>query len=562
MMKNIFRTLLLSVTILFAQQGKSQHMHADGTMHEGHDHGGEEENVEAGPEHFTTEVNSAMYELLLRYEPITPGEDAHLTLFVSDYETNAPISDVKLKMSAQEDASIEFHPERESDGTWHIHAIFPEKKAYSIAVQIEGNRGADLLLLPNVKVGETLNNEDAHDHNHWYTSQWFLMIVSFIGGIVLLLLIQKLTGKRVTRGAAVIAWLLLFIPTKPSVMQAHEGHDHGEQKKTTVFSNSIQVPKESQFLLDVFTQKVTSGDEVMVQNFYGTVVPSSSGQAIITAPQTGRIISLHTSVGSQVSVGQTLAIIEGFVDAAGAMAFQAERNNLQAEYDAARKELDRMKSIADIAAKKDLDEAEARFKKAQDNLELFKNKTATRFELKSPISGVIDNFTLSIGTPVAQSEALFTVVNPSKIYIDAQVYGNATSMMKAAKSFVILDALGNNIEATLLAIPQTLHESNQSQHVLFEVSNPDNVFKIGEYVTVRAMIPTEAGAIVIPSSAITEVDGRACVFVKESAEGYQLRFVNVSNDNGTTVNITKGLQTGERVVTNATYQMKMIYLNQ
>jgi cobalt-zinc-cadmium efflux system membrane fusion protein len=561
MMHQLYRYIILLGLLITSPAMKSQHSHthADGTVHV---HGDEEE--ETGDEsinYFSSEISSDKYELLLRYESIKPNEESQLTLFISEYDTNVPLNDVKLKITAQEDASIQIDPHLTTDGTWEFHPIFPEKKQYSLAVEINGPLGPDLLLLKDIEVGAVLEHADEH-HHHWYTSPIFLISVSLIAGMLLMRLLQRLSGKRVPKGSAALALLLMMVPLSPDLVQAHEGHDHGEQKKNSVFSNSIYVPKESQFLLDIFTQRVSSGDETQVQTFYGTIVPSSSGQAIVTAPQTGRILSLHTTVGSQVTVGQTLAVIEGFVDAASAMTFQAEKNNLLAEFEAARKEYERMKSIADIVAKKDLDEAQARFNKAQDNLELFKSKSATRFELKSPISGMVDNFTLSIGTPVSQSDVLFTIVNPSKVYVDAQIYGNAAAMMKAAKSFIINSPSGKQVEAQLLAIPQTLHASNQSQHILFEVDNTDNTFKIGEYVKVKAMLPTEAGAILIPTSAITEVDGRDCVFIKVFAEQYQLRFVNTKNDNGSTVSITKGLETGERVVTNATYQMKMIYLNQ
>lgn len=529
--------------------------------HGDHEHEHEEElSTSDGPNYFSTEVSSAKYEVLLRYAPITPGEEAHLTLFISDYESNRPVNDIRLKLSSSEDSSIKFEIEPEGEGTWHIHANFPEEKEYSVNVQITSDEGSETLTLKEIMAGKELDEHHDHAEEHWYSSTFFLMFLSMIAGILLLWIFQKLTGKRVDRAATVIALIALFIPIKPSQLCAHEDDSHSG--KTKLFSNVIEVPKESQFLLDVFTQKVKSGSEIMVQNFFGTVVPSSSGQAIVTAPQTGKIISLHTTVGSRVSAGQTLAVMEGFIDASAAVTYQAEKNNLQAEYDAAQKELNRLNSISDIAAKKELDEAEARMKKTKDNLELFQTRSATRIELKSPISGVMDNFTLSTGTAVTQSEVLFTVVNPGKIYVDAQVYGDAAKTVKAAKKFTARNSDGKVVEANLLAIPQTVHESNQSQHVLFEVNNPDNTFKIGEFVTIQSLIPTEEDAIVIPATSITEVDGRACVFVKKSAEHYELRFVNESNNNGTTVNITKGLEVDERVVINATYQMKMIYLNQ
>ncbi len=564
-MKKIIATILRIVPVILLtipSYGQHTHTHADGTVHTTHAHEESEETTEVLDEHLTSETSSAKYELLLRYPQIIPGEESELTLFISDYATNRPIENVQLQFTVQEDASIQLHAHPISKGTWHIHGIFPEQKTYSIAVQLHGDHGADLLLLSNVQVGNLTGADSEHHHEHWYNSPWAMMILSFSCGALLILIIQRITRKKHSKLAAVITILWLLIPSDPFTLQAHEGHDHGGNQTKKIFSNEIEVPKESQFLLDVFTQKVTAGTEEMVQNFFGTIIPSSDGQAIVSSPQTGRIVSLKTVVGSRVTAGQTLAIVEGVIDATAAMNMQAEKNNLEAEYEAARKELNRLNSVSDITAKKDLDEAQARVAKAQHNLMLFENKSAARFELKSPISGMIDNFTLSIGSIVNQGETLFTIINPTKVFVDGQVYGDAMGIVQSAKQFIISDANGNFANAQLLAVPQVLHESNQSQHVLFELNNSDNTFKIGEYVTIRAVIPTSADAIVIPASAITEVEGRACVFIKNAAEHYELRFVNTKNDNGTTINITKGIETDERVVTHATYQLKMIYLNQ
>src|SRR6187431_2654276 len=77
----------------------------------GHDHShGEEmkEKQSTGSGSFSSEVSSDKYELLLRYTPIEPGHPAQLILFVSDYETNKPVNEAEIKITAQEDPSISF----------------------------------------------------------------------------------------------------------------------------------------------------------------------------------------------------------------------------------------------------------------------------------------------------------------------------------------------------------------------------------------------------------------------------------------------------------------------
>lgn len=558
-MKNTFTILILLAELLFSHAAISQHTHADGSVHEDHDHGSETEPEEKA--YMTSEAEDGKYELLLRYNTIEAGHDAHLTLFISDYNTNAPIAGAKIQLVVREDVKNQLLLSETSAGTWDVSGVFKSNSDYSIAVIVNSVNGESNMILEHIQVG--LHNDEVADehHHHWYTSVWFVSLVSIIGGMLLLFLLQKMLGKKSGRLTTIALLVLAFIPSQPTISLAHEGHDHEEEKKNKLFGSEFEIQKDTQFIMDMLTQKIDEGQEVMTQNFFGTVLPGSSGQAAITAPQNGRILSLNTSVGSKVKAGQLLVVIEGFIDAPAAMNIQAEKNNLQAEVEAARKECERLESIKDIIAKKDLDEAQARYKKAQDNLELFKSRSGTRIELKAPIDGVVDNFTLSIGASVLQGETLFTVVNPAVVYVDAQIYGDASAVVSTAKEFKVATAQGKELSAKLLAVPQTLHPSNQSQHVMFVVDNSERILKIGEYITMKALIPTSKETIVIPASAITEVDGKTAVYIKRAAEKYEMQIVNLTGESNAMVNVSKGLKPGDRVIVHGTYQAKMIYLN-
>jgi cobalt-zinc-cadmium efflux system membrane fusion protein len=60
---------------------------------------------------------------------------------------------------------------------------------------------------------------------------------------------------------------------------------------------------------------VQSGSFTESTKLFGTIIPSSNGQALLTTPQNGKIVSLNVRVGEQVKAGQQLAIIEQNIDA-------------------------------------------------------------------------------------------------------------------------------------------------------------------------------------------------------------------------------------------------------
>jgi len=502
-----------------------------------HTHGDEKPTANAqAQKYFSSEAVSDKYELLLRYEPIHIGEPAHLTLFVSEYATNKPIDKAELKITAQEDGKIVFTAKQSGEGAYTVETDFPEKKSYSLAVSINSALGADLILLSNIEAGKELPHEETESGKsvfaNWQT--WLLVAVALLIGLGLGFLLQK---RNTTKGKAAIAILLLVVnallPVQNSI--AHEGHDEGGKKSGNNFSNSFNVPKETQFLFDVFTEKMQDGTFTESTKLFGTIIPSSNGQALVTTPQNGKIVSLSVRVGEKVNAGQQLAVIEQNIDAGTQVNLLAEKNNLTAEYDAAKKEFDRLNSIKDIAAKRDVDEATARLQKAETNLKLFNSNSGKTISLHAPISGIVANFKLSIGATVNTGETLFTITNLLQIYAEAQVFDKDAAKVQQGAKFTIECANDSHktSEVKLLSLAQEINATNQSQRVLFELSNPDSDFKIGEFVNIRVFASENSRLIALPNSAITEINGKPVVFIKDAAEKYTISYVQLGENNGT-----------------------------
>jgi RND family efflux transporter MFP subunit len=271
-----------------------------------------------------------------------------------------------------------------------------------------------------------------------------------------------------------------------------------------------------------------------------------------------------------VAKGELLAVIEPTIDAGSMVSILSEKNNVEAELEAARKEYERLKSIEDIAAKKDVAESEARYQKARENKNLFENLSngkgnARAVFLRSPISGIAGNFTFAIGSTVNANETLFTITNLSKVFVEAQVFDKDAEQVNTGKNFLVECANADEhktAEVKLVAQAQSINPTNQTQRVIFEMENPHGDFKIGEFVNVRVFAAQASREIALPNSAISEINGRPVAFIKDSAEKYSVSYITTGQNNGTHTVIHKGIEEGERVVVNATYQMKMIYLNQ
>ncbi|MDZ4792998.1 MAG: efflux RND transporter periplasmic adaptor subunit [Bacteroidota bacterium] len=538
-------------------------------------HGGEE-HVDAkkaavsASSYFSSEAFSDKYELLVKYSPLTPGKEAVLKLFISEYNSNKPLDTASLTITVAGNPNIKVTATRLDIGVYELKAILPEKKAYNLVVNINSAYGADLIQVNNIETGKELavSETSPEPHSHWYSSNWFFGLIGLLVGIIIMFFISKKRNRKITT-IAIILFCLLPTATYNTV-SAHEGEDHGEgAAKAGGSATTFIIEKETQFLFTILTQKIGTGDFNQSTVLLGTVTAAPQGKAVIQSPQTGKIVALRVNPGQQVGRGQVLAVVEQQVDAGTQIDILSQRNIVNSEYEAAKAQYERLKTIEDIAAKKDVTEAKARYESAKRNKQLFDANAggsagSTKLvSLTSPISGVVGTFNYSIGAVVNTGETLFEITNLNQVFVEAQVFTADVAKLKSATSFTATsnnDTMSYKLKMTSTA--QTVNADNQSQKVVFEILNPNSQFKIGENINVRMTGNDVIRQVVVPNEAITDVNGKPAIFIKDKAEQYSISFLvkGQSNDKFTVIN--KGTEDGERVVTTNVYQMKMIYLNQ
>ncbi len=547
--------------------------------HGGEDHGDAKAPAAKAATYFSSQAGSDLYELLFKYQPITPGKEATLKLYVSNFNTNAPVDSASVQITVEDNPNIKLTVKQADKGLYEVKGIFPEKKSYNFTVNINSSLGPDLILIKNIETGKQLPiaHEEAVVIKHWYQSTWFYITAGLLAGMLLMFFIMKKTTRRVSAGIII---LFLFLPTSIyNTASAHGGEDDNAAGKTGgSLSTTFIVEKESQFLFNILTQKIEPGNFNQSTLVLGTVVASPQGKAVIQSPQTGKIISLKTNPGQMVSAGQVIAVVEQTIDAGTQSSitaqnsdWKAKRNEAEAQYTAAKIQYDRLMKIADIAAKKDITEAKARLEQAEKNRSLYQNiplqkvQGAKYFNLSSPISGIVGNYNYAVGSVINSGETLMEVTNLNKVFVEAQAFAADAIQLKSLDK--ITTSSTNKADTTqyqlkLISTAQEVNAANQSQKVIFEIVNPKGQFKIGESINLYLFSKNVSTQLVVPNGAVAEINGKPAVFVKDKAEQYSISYISKGNTNGQYTTILKGVEEGERVVTTGVYQMKTIYLNQ
>lgn len=543
--------------------------------HDGETHGEKETTSAVIPAgYYSAEAISDKYEILIKYSSLEQGKAAELTLFLADALTNLPISRAQLKLSNPDDAAQTFVVTPTDSGIYAIHTQFSNgTNPAKLQIAIDGELGPDLIQVSGIAFGEE-KHPIALEENapSWLQLKSILAIVlALILGLVVGMLVRR--KPKVAR-VATIALLLLIFSGKPftSETMAHGDEDHGkakEKQETPSFSNEFVALKETQFLFEIETEKMNQSALNSSLQLVGTIVPTASGAAVVQSPQSGIVKSLNVTVGQDVRKGQLLAMVEQTVDANTQVGWITQRNALEAEVEAAKKNLDRLNSLQDIVAAKDIDEAKRRYDTATNNLgaflKLLNKSGGNRFtSLYAPIDGKVERFNFSIGSTVSAGQDIFQITNLAKVYVEAQVYQANFDAVKAGSGFMVATKGDSpkSYPAQLVTMGQRIDATNQSQRALFEVDNLEGAFRLGEFVTLDVMQEEGKSSLAIPNSALVELNGKPAVFAKSSAEQFMIRYLKIGEAGHVSTRVLDGIASGDKVVTSGAYQLKMMYLNQ
>ena len=168
--------------------------------HGGEDHGEKKEQTRPGKGYFTINSTSDLFELVLRYEPITVGKPAVMKLFVSDFWSNKAIDKAKIEITSLDDSNLKFVTEQMEPGVYSIESTFQENKSYSLVANISAGEKADLMTLEGIEVGKKLPiREEDHKEEKPSLFSWQSLFIFFSGiAISLLLFWFFLRKKKIT----------------------------------------------------------------------------------------------------------------------------------------------------------------------------------------------------------------------------------------------------------------------------------------------------------------------------------------------------------------------------
>jgi membrane fusion protein (multidrug efflux system) len=295
----------------------------------------------------------------------------------------------------------------------------------------------------------------------------------------------------------------------------------------------------------------TKGDIHRWITIPGSLHPNQ--QATLYAKVGGYLRAINVDRGDKVAAGQELARID-------VPELEADLKRQDAEARLASTELKRLtgaqKKSPDLVVAQDIDKAQAAVDAANATVERTRTMIAYA-KLTAPFPGTVTARFLDAGAfvPAAtaggtpQNGALLTLMDTAILRAQAAVPEMESGFIQNGLPVRILpDATpGKTFEAKVSRSSGALDENTRTLLVEADLSNLEGQLKPGQFAAIRIAVEKHTGVLLIPAEAL--VMEKANAFIFRNVDGKAKKApVSAGFNDGTQVEITAGLQAGEKVI--------------
>ena len=304
---------------------------------------------------------------------------------------------------------------------------------------------------------------------------------------------------------------------------------------------------------------VTVGEVMSGPTLSGAIMPERSGT--VRAQIGGSVLQTYAEPGQRVGAGQLLAQIDasGLQDAflSARSAVTSANNNA----DVAARELARSQKLfaagaiaerdleqsrrASIAANAGLADARSRLANAQRQL--------SNTRVVSPISGIVSEKPVSAGDVVSPGSALFTVVDPSSMRLEASIPADQLASVRVGVpvTFTVNGYPGRTLTGKVTRVNPTADPATRQVRIIASIPNSNGALVGGLFATGRLAAEMKT-ALIAPTSAIDTRSTEPTVMrVRQSKVERVPVQLGLRDEGAEKVEIKSGVQAGDTLLLGA-----------
>lgn len=324
---------------------------------------------------------------------------------------------------------------------------------------------------------------------------------------------------------------------------------------------------ENPLIIDSATQKqlgiVTSvvAAQALSDEFHapGEVKANAYATTLVSPRIPAQVVRRHARLGETVKAGQPLVTLSSVdvAEAQGALILAA-------------RDWSRVKELgADAVSSKRYSESQVARDQAFAKLRAYdvsagdiaaltrqgSSRANGEFSLVAPEAGRITSDDFIVGQRVEPGKVLFTLVDESSVWVEAQLAPDAAERVKPGASVRVV-AHEQAVNGTVIQLLHRTTEASRTTPVRIEVRNDGDALHPGEFVETFIETRGTRNVLAVPSEAIVQLQGQPTVFTAGANGHFDATPVQAGESRGARTVIKQGLAAGDVVVVEGAYALK------
>lgn len=318
----------------------------------------------------------------------------------------------------------------------------------------------------------------------------------------------------------------------------------------------------------------------------GTVQPIDTRIGHVRPLTRGRVERVDVRVGDRVRAGQTLATFDN-IEAGEVLAeYQGavtELQRLRLQQASAQRIAERNHELSELGAiaKKNAELSQVEAQSARESVRVQEsvvaglvsrlrrfgveqvNLTNPSTVIRAPFAGVVIKAQTAPGDVFDADRELFSIADLSHVWVHAEVYEQDLGRVKVGQPAVItVDTYpGEKFYGQVTYLSDILDPQTRTARVRCEVANPGVRLKLDMFAAIELPTHFSRRALVVPASAIQDLNGSPVVFVRKTPTGFEVRPVKTGKTLEEETEIESGLREGEEVVSIGSFHLKSVALS-
>ena len=177
------------------------------------------------------------------------------------------------------------------------------------------------------------------------------------------------------------------------------------------------------------------------------------------------------------------------------------------------------------------------------------------FALLAPQAGRVTTDDFLVGERVEPGKVLFTLVDESRVWIEAQLApSDAERVTKGATARIV--AHDATLTGTVIQLLHRSVEASRTTPVRIEVANEGDALHPGEFVEAFITTHDTTSAISVPTGAIIQLQGEAVVFRAGANGVFEPTPIHSSGVRGADTIVDEGIAAGDVIAVQGAYALK------